>query len=73
MFQLSGTSAGNTWFGLVQSNRVNPDLVNPDIRIPVLHFREQTYVHYRFCNLLLSSLSGPFIPAPDVNYPVFPD
>ena len=32
-----------------------------------------TNAHCRFCNLLLSRLSWPFIPAPDVNYPVFPD
>ena len=49
---------------VLQSTRVNPDLVNPDIA---------GLKHCRFCNLLLSRLSGPFIPAPDVNYPVFPD
>ena len=29
-------------FGAIQANRVNPGLVNPDIRIPALHFGEQT-------------------------------
>ena len=29
---------------MLQSNRINPDCVNPVIRIPALHFREQTCI-----------------------------
>ena len=31
-------------FSICSQNRVNPGLVNADIRIPALHFREQTCI-----------------------------